>query len=104
MGFPQAGLLGLGPRGEQGRRCADEEVSYDAWNEEAFDEMDEDDFASASDVEDEDVAEALAETSVCLKSDWEHSQTFHSIEQRCRCDFWYQPKELTRLRVVTENR
>ena len=34
----------------------------------------------------------------------QYSQTFHSIEQRRRADFWFQPKVLTRLRVVTENK
>ena len=40
---------------------------------------------------------------VCQESDWQYSQTFRSIEQRRRGDFWFQPMVLTRLKVVTEN-
>ena len=31
---------------------------------------------------------------MCLESEWQHSQTFQSIEQRCGEDFWFQPKKV----------
>ena len=31
---------------------------------------------------------------MCLESDWQYSQTFHSIEQRRWGDFWFQPVEI----------